>query len=83
MPGRSNRDDKQTPPAPPPAADAPEPGSFSSVLHQFGKSLGLVHDDPPPPPPPPAAAPKAVLPVADTVAKRGKVIDKAVDDASK
>jgi hypothetical protein len=81
MPGRSNRDDKQT----------PEPGTISSVLHQFGKSLGLVHDDPDPPEdtsaPAAAATPpaktSAVPPVVNTVKDRGQQIDKAVEDASK
>lgn len=76
MPGRSGRDEKQ---------DAPEPGSFSSVMHQFGKSLGLIHDpDPDPAPPTSTTPPKTPTSKGtDALIDRTKNIDAAVDEASK
>jgi hypothetical protein len=79
MPGRSGRDEKQA---------AQEPGSFASVMHQFGKSLGLVHDDPDPP----NATPAPTTPVppktpigqaADKLQARTQQIDATVDQAAK
>lgn len=74
MPGRSNRDEKQAP---------PEPGSFASVMRQFGKSIGLVKDEQEPPPTSPTPPKTEQVKASDALADRGKKIDAAVDDASK
>lgn len=75
MPGRSTRDDKQ----------AAEPGTFGGLMHQFGKSLGLVKD-----PDPDDAAPTSTTPpktatssAADKLAARTTLVDKQVEEASK
>lgn len=75
MPGRSTRDDKQ----------AAEPGTFGGLMHQFGKSLGLVKDpDPDPAPPTSTTPPKtATSTAADKLSTRTTLVDKAVDEASK
>jgi hypothetical protein len=86
MPGRSGRDEKQAP-AP---ADEPEAGTFAGVMHQFGKSLGLVKDPPPPKPDGPTPPPTSTTPPSTTIGgaakilqDRGKTVDAAVDDMSK
>jgi hypothetical protein len=74
MPGRSTRDEKQA---------APEPGSIAGVLHQFGKSIGLVKDVQEPPPTSPVPPKTEQVKASSALETRNAQIDRAVDDAAK